>query len=90
MISVIAECFNRLMLYYYDVKYICISSGILKSVFTLLIKVTGFGAPSMMSSYLELLWITDYCPFLMISDKLKLDCIPIGFVILSLVEFYNF
>lgn len=44
----------------------------------------------MMSSYLELLWITDYCPFLMISDKLKLDCIPIGFVILSLVEFYNF
>lgn len=42
MISVIAECFNRLMLYYYDVKYICISSGILKSVFTLLIKVTGF------------------------------------------------
>ena len=28
MISVIAECFNRLMLYYYDVKYICFSSGI--------------------------------------------------------------
>lgn len=42
----------------------------------------------MMSSYIELLWITDYCAFLMISDKLKLDCI--GFVILSLVEFYNF
>lgn len=38
MISVIAECFNRLMLYYYDVKYICFSSGILESVFTLLIR----------------------------------------------------